>query len=118
MNYKSVKIEINSIYYIEKRRNQSVIHTESGEYTSYDTLSELYERLDKPRFTYCHQGYIINFEHVKSIIGRQVNLSAHISIPLSRTYELELKKRLMDQINAEREKQLLDESMQFHKSKK
>lgn len=118
MNYRNMRVEINSIYYIEKRRNQSVLHTESGEYTCYDTLAELYEKLDHPRFVYCHQGFIINFEQVKSIVGRQVYFSAHMVVPLSRTYAVELRERLIKKINAQREKQLLDESMQFHLKKK
>lgn len=117
MHFRDVPIEINGIYYIEKRRNQSVIHTENGEYTCYDPLKQLYESLDHPRFVYCHQGYIVNFERIKSINETQVCFSDHMVVPLSRKYYTDLKTRLINQINAEREKQLLDESMQFYQKK-
>ena len=47
VNYKEISIEINGIYYIEKRRNQCIIHTVNDEYTCYDTLSQLYEKYTK-----------------------------------------------------------------------
>lgn len=117
MNSRNVQIEINSIYYIEKRRNQSIIHTEHGEYSCYDTLKQLYDQLDHPRFSYSHYGFIVNFDRVKSIIERQIYFSAHMVVPVSRPYYDDLKSRLLERINTEREKQLLDERLKFHKIK-
>lgn len=117
VNYKETSIEISSIYYIEKRRNQCIIHTVDGEYVCYDTLAQIYEHLDHPRFVYCHQGYIINFSRVKSIRQNQVCFSSHMEVPMSRKYYVELKQRMMERVNHARERKLLEESMQFHQIK-
>lgn len=77
-------IEIDKIIYIEKRRNQSVFHMIDEEYVCYDTLGNIYEKLDRTKFVYTHQGYIANFQQVKEVKKSSVCFSATLEIPLSR----------------------------------
>lgn len=43
-------LDLQQILYVEKRRNQCVIHMEESEVVCYETLKKLYERLDKYEF--------------------------------------------------------------------
>jgi two-component system, LytTR family, response regulator LytT len=93
-----VHIEISKIKYIEKKRNTSIIHTTDNEYACYETLSQIYERLDVNKFFYVHQGYIVNFDRILEVGKNMVVLADYMEIPVSRKYYKELKERFMSRI--------------------
>lgn len=86
-------IDTNNLLYIEKRRNQCVLHTSDYVIECYDTLSGIYDKLNQTAFCYCHQGYIVNFYKIKEIRGTDAYLSREICVPISRKYLSSLKKR-------------------------
>lgn len=96
--HEKIRIEINRILYIEKRRNAALIHTSDNEYSCYETLSELYGKLDQRKFTYCHQGYIVNFHKVKDVGKNSIRFNAHLEVPLSRKYYKELRSKFLSGI--------------------
>lgn len=98
VKYDKVNIEADKIQYIEKRRNVSIIHTKDNEYTSYDTLSQLYEKLDSRKFIYTHQGYLVNFDMIKEVAKTSVVLEDYIEVPISRKYYKGIRERFMNQI--------------------
>lgn len=58
------KIFLNEIIYIETYKRNTLIHTTSGNYTSYKCMKEHECRLDK-NFIRCHSSYIVNMEYIK-----------------------------------------------------
>lgn len=98
VKYEKVIIEVNKIIYIEKRRNVSIIHTKDNEYTSYDTLAQLYEKIDINKFVYVHQGYIVNFDLIQEVAKSTVILRDYIEVPISRKYYKDVKERFMNSL--------------------
>lgn len=96
-------IDSRDLLYVEKKRNQCVLHfSNNGSIECYDTLSNLYERLDKTIFCYCHQGYLVNFYEIKEIRDKTAFLSREILIPVSRKYYTPLKERFNDKFERAR----------------
>lgn len=91
-------IVIDNIIYLEKRRNQCLIHMTDGEAVCYDTLSNMYGKLDHNKFFYVHQGYIVNFNFIKEVLPDKICLSGQLSIPCSRKYYRDMRERHMDKI--------------------
>lgn len=93
-----VMLDLQQVLYVEKRRNQCVIHMESSEIVCYETLKKLYERLDKTKFSFTHQGFIVNFDKIKEVKKDTVCFGAGREIPVSRRYQAELRERHMNKI--------------------
>lgn len=98
VKYETIRIEVNKIKYIEKKRNVSIIHMEANEYTCYETLAQLYSKLDINKFYYTHQGYIVNFGMIMEVGKTMIVLADYIEIPISRKYYKNVKNRFMENI--------------------
>lgn len=92
-------IDTRQILYAEKRRNQCVIHMETGEVVCYDSLKNLFPNLDQSRFCYAHQGYVVNFDKIKEVKKDVICFGEGREIPVSRKYQSKLRERHMDKIN-------------------
>lgn len=91
-------VDLHNVLYMEKRRNQCVIHMEDSEIVCYETLKSLYERIDKTKFSFTHQGFIVNFDKIKEVKKDTVCFGAGREIPVSRRYQGELRERHMNKI--------------------
>lgn len=96
---KAMLLDTEKILYIEKRKNQSIFHLTDGEIMCYQTLSSIYEILDKNKFVYTHQGYIVYFNKIKEVKKNVVCLGNNVEVPLSRKYYSSIRDRHMDKIN-------------------
>ena len=99
---------MDNILYIEKRRNQSVIHLEDGETVCYESLKNLFDRLNQNKFCYSHQGFVVNFDKIKEVLPTYIALGDGREVPVSRRYQKELKDRHMDTIYQLQEKRRLE----------
>ena len=95
---KQIIVDSYDILYIEKRRNQSVLHLVDKSMEYYDTLSNIYKKLNQMVFCYTHQGFIVNFNRIKEVKRDKVCLGNDIEIPVSRKYYAALKDRHDDKI--------------------
>lgn len=93
-----VVVDTQQVLYVEKRRNQCVFHLEETEIVCYETLKNIYERLDKQKFYYAHQGFIVNFDKIKEVKKDIVCFGAGREIPVSRRYQNELRQLHLDKI--------------------
>ena len=91
-------IDIEKILYLEKRRNQCVIHMEMGEKVCYETLKSIFEKLNQQKFCYCHQGFIVNFDKIKEVKKEVICFGEGREVPVSRKYQSELRQRHMNKI--------------------
>ena len=94
----SMMVDIRQILYLEKRRNQCVIHMETGEVVCYETLKHLFSKLNQQKFCYCHQGYIVNFDKIKEVKKEVICFGEGKEVPVSRRYQSELRERHMNKI--------------------
>ena len=93
-------VDLKQVLYIEKRKNQAIIHMEEGEITCYESLKDLHGRLNQEQFVYTHQGFIANFEKIKEVCDDSVMFGEGCEIPVSRKYQKDLRKRHMDMVRA------------------
>lgn len=61
-------INIDSIYYVEKDRKRTVIHTTDNRFETHESINDLEKRLDKTSFFRSHKCYLINLKMVEKII--------------------------------------------------
>lgn len=62
-----LKLEISSIYYIERQGNYLIIHTRDGVYTVLATIQQMEDTLQDKGFLRCNRGYLVNLSHVTGI---------------------------------------------------
>lgn len=93
-------LDTDEILYVEKRKNQCVFHMEDGEVLSYMTLKQARQLLDDTVFYTVHQGYIVNFRHIKEVRSNSVCLGKNREVPVSRRNQAILKKLHMKKIES------------------
>lgn len=97
-------IDVRTIKYIEKNRNQCILHFSDSELKCYESLKKMYSRLDNELFVYSHQGYIVNFDEIKEVKENVICFGRNVEVPVSRRRYKEVKDRHLSRI-----KQLLEE---------
>ena len=80
----SVRLNANSILYIESQGHDIIYHTTSGEYVSSGTMKESEEALREIHFFRGSKWYIINLQQVKGLEDGCARLKNGKLIPLSR----------------------------------
>lgn len=61
-------VDFKEIVYIEKFQRKTIIHTTKQAIEVSQTLSNLFDRLDKEMFIRSHKSYIVNINHIKKIV--------------------------------------------------
>ena len=77
-------IPISSIIYAESCGHISTIHTETTEYIVRQTLTDLLQQLPPSLFSFPHKSYLINMQHVLYASSKEIQMSNHDLIPISR----------------------------------
>ena len=72
-----------SILYFEIFSRKIIIHTDAGAYHTNDTLKNIEQLLDDPRFFRCHAGFLVNISHVK-FVGKSSARVGNAEIPISK----------------------------------
>ena len=67
-----IKVDINSLDYIEISSHRIVYHTRQGEYQSYGTMRELEKILPEKQFCKCNRCYLVNLHSVSKVEGNVV----------------------------------------------
>lgn len=97
-------VDVRTIKYIEKNRNQCILHFSDSELKCYESLKKMYNRLDNELFVYVHQGYIVNFDEIKEVKENVICFGRNVEVPVSRRRYKEVRDRHLNRI-----KQLLEE---------
>lgn len=95
VNVENLKNKINQsdIIYIERSGPKSVIYTGTKEYSVYETLTALYERLAENKFIRISQSFVINKDFIKEIKGGIVYMKNGGEFVIGRTYKKEVNKK-------------------------
>ena len=84
---KIIKIELKEIKYIESAHNYLLIHTSTGTYTTYLSLSEMEGFLPSSQFTRVHKSFIVNDLKIRSVERNQVILDCNTVVILGQSYK-------------------------------
>ncbi len=61
-------IDANSVYYVEKERKKTIIHTTMNKFETHEPINELERRLNPVDFFRSHKCYLINLRMVEKIV--------------------------------------------------
>lgn len=85
-----IKIDPETITYIQSWGNYVKVHTTGKLYLSPITTLEIEQKLDKTRFRRIHKSYIVALSGIDRITGTQVILKNSVSLPIGSTFKREL----------------------------
>nr|WP_321408168.1 LytTR family DNA-binding domain-containing protein [uncultured Carboxylicivirga sp.] len=91
--YKSVKIEIGNILYIEAMKEYATIFTHEHKFIRHGSLKSLQQLLQSNTFIRVHKSYIVNISKVKAFYGNTIEIGAE-KIPIGRAYKEEVNQHL------------------------
>ena len=95
---KQIKLDCDSIFFIESQRNNVIIHCDDADYTTLGPLKKFEEMLAEHGFSKCHNAYLINLSFVEAVQKEYVILSHKISLPISRARKKEFMSALTEDI--------------------
>lgn len=101
-------IDARTIRYIEKNKNQSILHFSDSEIICYESLKKMYSRLDNELFVYSHQGYIVNFNEIKEVKENVICLGRNVEVPVSRRRYKEVRDRHLNRVKQQLEEKYCD----------
>lgn len=88
-----VLINLNEVMHIERDTRKIRIVCTDVEYTTYESLNSLLERLPE-NFIRCHTGYIVNMDYVVSIHTNYLAMKDDRKISIGRTYKNAFKTKM------------------------
>ena len=88
-----VKINVNSINYIEAQGDYVSISTKEKNYTIYSTMKSLVDKINNENFVRVHRSYIVNINNITDIEDNNLLLEKKI-IPIGASYKSSLMKKL------------------------
>ncbi|MCI6652982.1 MAG: LytTR family transcriptional regulator DNA-binding domain-containing protein [Ruminococcus sp.] len=85
-------VPYSQILYFESRNKKIYLVTDNQEYSFYDTLDNIQEKLNQ-KFIRCHRSFIISKSRIEKIVFSQnyILLENNYNVPISRTYRSALK---------------------------
>lgn len=81
--YKTYKIDLDSIIYIEGLKDYSKIYTMSGSTMTLKSLKSIETMLPKHEFMRVHRSYIISINKIRMVSKNQITTVANQDIPIS-----------------------------------
>lgn len=84
--YKSVKINLDNILYIEGLKEYVIIYTNEQKVLKLESLKNLELLLPKNEFIRVHKSYIVNINHVKAYYGNILEVN-NKKIPVGRVFK-------------------------------
>lgn len=87
------RIQLKDIYYLESIKNYVVLHTESEEIITYNTLKYYEDSLPKDLFVKTHRSYLVALQKIKETDTNEVWV-LNKCLPLGDTYKKEFFKKI------------------------
>lgn len=86
---KMTKIFLDEILYLEAQRNYLLIQTTTVAHRTYQSMSEVEEKLPAGHFLRVHRSFIVSVTQVKAVSARQIRAGQYL-IPIGRLYHKEV----------------------------
>lgn len=80
------KVLLRDIAFIEKKRNQSVIHTMTDKFVLNSPSENVLNMLNNAYFNKCHKDYVVNIFHLETMSYDHL-LVNHLKVPLDSKYK-------------------------------
>lgn len=90
---KMVKVNFQSILYIESWSDYLKIHTTDKMILTRENISSIKDQLPTADFIRCHRSYIVNFSKITAYTNEYIEINDRM-IPISRSYRNEVLERL------------------------
>lgn len=84
-----IKVDFESIIYIESYSDYIKIHLEKKTIVTRETISAIEAKLPKEKFIRIHRSYIISISNMESFTNEQITILGK-SLPISRSYKQEV----------------------------
>lgn len=84
--YKSVKVNLSDIVYVEGLKEYVVIHTRDRKFTKLDRMKNLENLLCEKGFIRIHKSYIVSIKSIESIYGNTVEVNG-MELPIGRSFK-------------------------------
>lgn len=95
---KQLKLDCESIHYIESQRNNVILHCNDEDYVTAGPLKRFEEMLSEHGFSKCHNAYVVNLSFVEAVKKEEVLLTSGESLPISRARKKEFMAALTEDI--------------------
>lgn len=86
VEYATVKVEFNSIFYIEGLKDYVKIHTANKPLLTKSTMKNLEEKLPSNMFTRVHKSFVVNLSQIESIENNRILINGR-RIPIGSQYK-------------------------------
>ncbi len=96
-----IRILIHDIFYIEAEGNYLNVYTSNDTIRIRETMTNMEKELCGKGFIRCHKGYLINAEYMEKLRSTEIDLQCEgvcKSVPVGRSYEKEVRKKVMEAI--------------------
>lgn len=87
--YKSVKVNISDILYLEGMKEYVVIYTRDRKYTKLDRMKNMESQLTGQGFIRIHKSYIVSVKNIDAVFGNTVEVNGK-QLPIGRIYKNEV----------------------------
>lgn len=84
--YKSEKVNICDILYVEGMKEYVVIHTRNKKYTKLDRMKNIENLLSEQGFIRIHKSYIVSIKNIDAVFGNTVEVDGN-QLPLGRSFK-------------------------------
>lgn len=91
--YKSVKVNISEILYVEGMKEYVLIYTKEKKYIKLDRMKNVENVLKKHDFLRIHKSYIVSLKKIDAVFGNTVEING-AKLPVGRNFKDELNKIL------------------------
>ena len=95
---KQLKLDCESINYIESQRNNVILHCNDQDYVTAGPLKRFEEMLSDHGFSKCHNAYVVNLSSVEGVQKEEVLLTNGVTLPISRAKKKEFMAALTEDI--------------------
>lgn len=81
----NIRVLLRDVWYVEAEGHRCVLHTKSGSIALKEGISGMEKRLEAyPSIIKSHRSYLVNLEHVSSVLKEELLLDNQERVPLSR----------------------------------
>jgi len=87
--YKSVKVNISDILYVEGMKEYVVIHTKDKKFTKLDRMKNIENFLKGKGFIRVHKSYIVSVKNIDAVFGNTIEINQK-QLPLGRSFRDEV----------------------------
>lgn len=94
-----IRIGISDILYIESEGNYLNFYTKNDRIKIRETMTNIEKELCHKGFIRCHKGYLISGQYIEKLRSSEIDLQCDgvsISVPVGRSYEKEVRKKIME----------------------